>query len=302
LQSFAELAVSTHRYESYLDQVDVRTLEADLRRHEEQLKAKDGSAICYSDQGSGAAILFLHGWMMSRNVWHFQLPLSAKFRIITMELRGHGESAAADFSYDSCLGDLAELLNHLNIDTAVVVGWSMGSQIAIKAANLFKERIPGCLLVGGTPRFCAASDYPHGLPPTEARGMAIRIKRDYRGTAGLFFKEMFSATETAGLNLREIAADTVVSLPPVEITLSALRELTDSDLRPILADISQPVLLVHGAEDKICLPGAAEFMAEQLPLATVKIVAAAGHAPFMSDPEMFNTTLTGFIRTVHGRY
>lgn len=265
-----------------------------------QLKAKDGSTICFSDHGSGTPILFLHGWMMSRKVWHYQQPLAAKFRIITMDLSGHGESVAADFSYNVCLANMAELLDHLEIKSAVIVGWSMGAQIAVKAANLFKGRISGLILVAATPRFCSASDYPHGLAHTEARGMAIRIKRDYRGTAGHFFKEMFSAAETASINLRDIAAKTVSSLPPINITLSALQELTAVDLRQILADISQPVLLIHGADDKICLPGAAKFMAEQLPLATVRIVTSSGHAPFLSNPEMFNAALTGFIGTVHG--
>ena len=130
--------------------------------------------------------------------------------------------------------------------------------------------------------------------------MAIRLKRDYQGTAGQFFKGIFSATESACLNLSDIAADTVSSLPTLEISLAALQELTAADLRQILANIPHPVLLLHGAEDKICLPGAAYFMAEQLPLATLRIINSSGHAPFLSDPEMFNATLTGFVRTVHG--
>ena len=266
-----------------------------------RIRAKDGSTICFSDHGSGMPILFLHGWLMSQKVWHFQLPLAEKFRIITMDLRGHGESDAADFSYDVCLSDMAELLDHLSIESAVVVGWSMGSQLAIKAADLLPDRISALLLVGGTPRFCSAGDYPHGLPLSEARGMAIRIKRDYQGTAGQFFKGIFSAAETACLNLRDIAANTVSRLPPLEISLAALQELTAADLRQILANIPHPVLLLHGAEDKICLPGAAYFMAEQLPLATLRIINFSGHAPFLSDPELFNSILTGFVRTVHGR-
>ena len=178
------------------------------------IRAKDGSTICFSDHGSGKPVLFLHGWLMSQKVWHFQLPLAEKFRIITMDSRGHGESDSADFSYDNCLSDMAELLDHLRIESVVVVGWSMGSQLAIKAANLLPERISALFLVGGTARFCSANDYPHGLPLSEARGMAIRIKRNYQGTAGHFFKEMFSAAETACINLRDIAANTVSSRPP----------------------------------------------------------------------------------------
>ena len=97
------------------------------------IKAKDGANISFSDQGSGTAVLFLHGWMMSKKVWHYQLPLSSHLRIITLDLRGHGASDATGFSYAACLGDIEELLDHLDIMDVVVVGWSMGAQLAIKS-------------------------------------------------------------------------------------------------------------------------------------------------------------------------
>jgi pimeloyl-ACP methyl ester carboxylesterase len=61
------------------------------------------------------------------------------------------------------------------------------------------------------------------------------------------------------------------------------------------------VHLIHGAEDSICPAAAADFMAVHFPLASLKIIPAAGHAPFLSAAEMFNTEVTGFVRTVHGR-
>lgn len=266
-----------------------------------QIKAKDGATISFSDQGSGYPVIFLHGWLMSQKVWHFQLPLTAEFRIITLDLRGHGESAASGFSYADCLSDMTELLDYLQIQTAVVVGWSMGAQLALKAALLLKERLSGLLLVAGTPRFCSSTGYSYGLPPSEARGMAIRLKRDYQGAAGGFFKGMFTAAETASIELKNIAAKTVGQLPPQEIALAALQALTDTDLRRQLAEIFLPAMLVHGAEDNICLPGASLYMSQQLPLATLEIIGSSGHAPFLSAPERFNATVTGFIRTIHGR-
>jgi pimeloyl-[acyl-carrier protein] methyl ester esterase len=264
------------------------------------IKAKDGSDISYSDQGSGQPVLFLHGWMMSKRVWHFQLPLSSALRIITIDLRGHGDSDANSFSYDACLSDIEDLLKHLGIRNIVIVGWSMGSQIALRSYFMLKERISGLLLAGGTPRFCNEDDYGCGLEADEARGMAIRIKRDYRGTSGQFFKSMFAADEISSGKLIDIAAKTVGSLPPLQISLSALKELSETDLRNLLPETNLPVLLIHGAKDSICPSCASEFMANHLPIATMKIFPASGHAPFLTAPEMFNAELTGFIRRVNG--
>ncbi len=266
-----------------------------------RITAKDGAIISFTDQGSGYPVIFIHGWMMSHKVWHFQLPLSTEFRIITPDLRGHGESSATSFSYADCLSDLTELLDYLKIRKAVLVGWSMGAQLAIKAALLLQERLSGLVLVAGTPRFCSAAGYSTGLPPSEARGMAIRLKRDYQRTAGDFFKGMFTTTEAAGIDLRSIAAKTVGQLPPLAIALAALNALTETDLRQQLAEVVLPVTLVHGSEDNICLPGASLFMSQQLPFATLKIIDSSGHAPFLSAPERFNATVTSFIREIHGR-
>jgi pimeloyl-[acyl-carrier protein] methyl ester esterase len=264
------------------------------------IHAKDGSIISFSDQGSGSAVLFLHGWMMSQKVWHFQLPLASTLRIITVDLRGHGRSDATDFNYAACLNDIETLLDYLGLENVIVVGWSLGSQLAIKAYPFLKERISALILVGGTPRFCTTADYSAGLPLNEARGMAIRLKRDYLGTSSQFFTNMFSETEKATADLRDIAARTVAPLPPLQIALTALQELTDTDLRKLLADTDIPVHLLHGAEDNICPVGAAEFMAGHLPLASVKIFPFSGHAPFMSAADMFNAEVSAFVRKVDG--
>jgi len=265
------------------------------------IHAKDGTSISFSDQGSGQPVLFLHGWMMSKQIWHFQLPLSSTLRIITMDLRGHGRSDSTAFSYSACVDDIEALLDYLEIENIIIVGWSMGSQIAIKTATLLKERVAGLILVGSTARFCSSDDYPCGLPAKETRGMAVRLKRDYKVTASQFFKSMFSAEETASADIKDIAAKTVYALPSIHVSISALSALTATDLRYSLPHINLPVLLIHGAEDSICPVGAALFMADHLPLAISKIIPSSGHAPFLTTPEIFNAEVSGFARRINGR-
>ena len=264
------------------------------------IHAKDGSNISFSDQGSGPPVLFLHGWMTSKNIWHYQRPLASALRVITMDLRGHGRSDSIGFNYAACLGDIELLLDYLEIENIIVAGWSMGSQIAIKAYAQLKERISGLILVAGTPRFCNTDDYTCGLVAKEARGMAIRLKRDYTVTASQFFRSMFSEEETGSSDLMDIAVKTTCTLPSLQVSLSALNELTETDLRYQLPDINIPVLLIHGGKDSICPVGASGLMVELFPNASIKIFHASGHAPFLPAPEMFNAEVTGFVRTMNG--
>lgn len=265
------------------------------------IRAQDGSEISYTDQGAGPPVLFLHGWLMSQQVWHYQLPLAATLRLITLDLRGHGKSGATVFSYAACLSDIETLLDHLGLDTVVLAGWSMGSQLAIMAAAKLTKRLSGLILVSGTSCFCTEDDSSTGLPSNEIRGMAIRIKRAYHDTSRQFFSSMFSPEESASLDLRALAAQSSSPLPPLQVSLAALAELSSTDLRQLLPGISLPVLLIHGDKDSICPVGSAIFMAEQLPCATTDLFPGSGHAPFLSSPERFNAALSGFVRTANGR-
>lgn len=263
-----------------------------------EFTAEDGSVIAYSDHGEGIPVLFLHGWMMSRKAWSFQKPLSAFFRFITMELRGHGDSREPEFSYDNCVNDICELLAQLRIDHVVLVGWSMGAQIAMRFYSTMSWKVAGMILVGGTPCFCSQSDYAFGVPLSEVRSMAQRLKRDYEATTGEFFKAMFSDGEISKSDLRRIAGRVIGRIPDYPVAIAALKALSDSDFRSLLPGISVPVLLVHGSEDRICLPGASEYMSSIIPEARLELIEQRGHAPFLSCPERFNSLITGFVQSL----
>ena len=265
-----------------------------------EIKSSEGISVHYTDEGKGIPLLFIHGWLMSHRVWALQAPLSAGFRVITLDLRGHGSAGEADFSYNACCADIALLCDRLNLDRVIVVGWSMGAQIAIKAYSSLEKTVAGMVLVGGTPHFCSSSDFLYGVAPAEARSMTLRIKRDYNRAAGEFFRSMFSSEETGNVAMKSLANKVVSSLPSRDTALSALNELINSDLRAHLPLISAPVMLIHGVDDKICLPGASQYMAEKIPSAAIELISSAGHAPFLANPEAFNRMLSGFVQAVHG--
>ena len=271
------------------------------------IEIPNGIKIHYESTGEGFPLVFVHGWCMSSRVWRYQAEaFASSYRLVTVDLRGHGEStgAGAGFDFDGFAADIAYLFARLDLREASVIGWSMGVQIALRAFSALRDRIASLVLVGGTPKFSASDDYPCGLPLSETRGMAIRLKRNYVKTMGDFFKGMFAEGELSKEEYQRIVWEIVMGgrLPEPETALKSLETLVSSDLRPLLPGIDAPVLLVHGSEDIITLPDASRFMARQLPRATLKIFEGTGHAPFLSRPREFNALAGSFLEENYGRH
>lgn len=258
---------------------------------------EQGVSIHYTDEGEGRPIVFIHGWCMSGRVWRFQAEgLSPRFRIIAPDLRGHGRSTGGGLSLESCVSDLERLFDRLSLSGALLVGWSMGSQIALAAVPKLRPLLAGLLLVGGTPRFTACDGYPHGVPSAETRGMEIRVKRDFMKTMGEFFRSMFAEGEPEHDMYQRIVKEIVIpaKLPEPRTALEGLEILASADLRESLIQIDLPVLLVHGSDDAICPPGASKYMAERIPEARFRLLQGTGHAPFLSRPAEFNQLVEEF--------
>jgi len=267
-------------------------------------ETSDGVTIHYGDLGQGGPLVFVHGWAMSSVVWSFQRELADRRRLIAMDLRGHGQSAPSEnVTLEAFANDLIELFTRLDLHDAVLVGWSMGVQVVLQAFNSLRPRLAGLVLAGGTPRFSAAADYPHGLPPVEVKGMGVRLKRDYQKTMGDFFRGMFAEGEPDREQYQRIVHEIVLKgrSPEPVVARKALQVLADADLRPLLSRIDRPVLLIHGRNDTICRPEASSYMAEMLPMARLQMV-DGGHAPFMARPAEFNGLIRAFMEEIIGRH
>lgn len=262
------------------------------------IETSKGVNLHYDETGRGRPVVFLHGWAMSGRVWRFQRPLDDSCRLIFLDQRGHGHSApAAGYSVAEYAGDLADFFEKMELRDAVLVCWSMGVQVALQAFPALRSRLAGLVLVGGTPRFSSCEDYPHGQAPLEVKGMGLRLRRDYQKTMGEFFRGMFAEGEMDGAQYQRIVHEIVMdgrSADPDAVRQS-LQILSAVDLREQLPSIDRPVLLIHGEQDSICPAAASKYMADRLPLATLRIMEGCGHAPFMTRPEQFNDLVRGYL-------
>jgi pimeloyl-[acyl-carrier protein] methyl ester esterase len=261
--------------------------------------------IWYQDQGSGTPIVLVHGWCMSSDVWFQQLELlSESFRVISVDLPGHGRSLpfSGGFSMNICTRAIAGLISHMDLVDVILAGWSQGAQVAIQSYDLCKDQLSALVLISGTPRFIKSDDFPYGLTTTEAEGMSLKVKKNIRRALEGFTSRMFSATELIDGKQVNITHDLLSSMPLPEsaVALEALQALVMTDLRDKLPLISHPTLIIHGDADVICLPGASDYMSAIIPGAIQDVFAGCGHAPFLTQPDKFNVRLLKFAAGIRG--
>jgi pimeloyl-[acyl-carrier protein] methyl ester esterase len=157
----------------------------------------------------------------------------------------------------------------------------------LNLAPALSGRLRRLILVGTTPRFTAAADWPAGLPELQVRAMARDLKRNYLKTMGDFFALQFAGEAMPRERYRRIVDFAVRGggLPQPEVALAALETLRREDQRSALGKVEMPVLVQHGELDRITLPAAADYLAAQLPAARLDLLPGVGHAPFLSRPQ-----------------
>jgi pimeloyl-ACP methyl ester esterase len=262
-----------------------------------------GEQLWYEDQGAGCPIVLVHGWCMSSAVWKFQFDeLSSSMRLLAPDLRGHGRSRGISgrLNFDGFATDLVDLLEALDLSKVVLVGWSMGAQIAIQSSAELSGRLAAMVLVSATPCFTASDDFPHALAGNEAIGMRLKVQRNTQRALDGFYSRLFVEGEfehnSSGEEIKQLLS--TVPPPDTAAVLDALDALATADMRVLLAAITVPTLIVNGAQDRICLPQASTYLKEHISAARQTVFPGCGHAPFLTRSHQFNAEITGFARSV----
>jgi pimeloyl-[acyl-carrier protein] methyl ester esterase len=264
-----------------------------------------GGRLWYEERGAGTPVVFIHGWCMSSAVWRLQREgLSHAFRVIAVDLPGHGTSPppAGGFHVKCCAAGVAGLCESLDLHEVLLVGWSLGSLIALEVSLLLRERLSGLVLTAGTPRFMQGDGFPYGLSSVEVEGMARKVQRSLRRALDGFSARMFAPGELDDPALAVMVQELLSALPvpAVDAAIQALDALVETDQRERLALIDLPTLILNGDSDVICLPQASAFLAERIPTARQVVFAGCGHAPFLTQSRRFNACLEEFGGMVSG--
>lgn len=264
--------------------------------------AAEFGTLHHEDAGAGPPVVLVHGWSLSSAALADEAAALARGgrRAIVPDLRGHGRSSApaAPFCLADLARDLAALLEALALERTVLVGWSLGAQVAIAAAATaeVRARLSALVLVSGTPRFTEGEGWPHGLPARGVEGLAALVRRHAPRAIARFFEGMFAEGELddAGRARADAVRASIAPADPAAL-LRGLEILAREDLRSALPALGLPALLLHGDRDPVCPPGASRAMAAVLPRARLVELPGAGHAPFLSRPGPFRDALHSFL-------
>ena len=237
-------------------------------------------------------LFLLHGWGAGRAAWAPVVERLAathpEQRVTPLDLPGYGNTeATADFT------QAAQTLANRLPPGAVLCAWSLGAQLALRAARIAPEKLAGLILVGATPAFVQATGWPDAQPPALLEGFTAAVAANPATALQRFvalFNQGDAQARTIGRQLARTLKD--APLPDAASLLSGLAWLRDVDLRAEVANVRTPTLLIHGERDPLMPLGAARWLAQTLPQARLETFADAAHAPFLHDLERF-TALVG---------
>jgi pimeloyl-[acyl-carrier protein] methyl ester esterase len=244
--------------------------------------------------GEGPGLVMLHGWGLNSAAWSPLLPhLEQRFRLVLVDLPGHGRNRAAAAA-PSLTGWAAAVADVVPPGSAWL-GWSLGGQVAMAAA-LAGHDIRRLVLVASTPRFVAAPDWPCGVPAAVLAGFAASLARDHDKTVLDFLSLQLRGDTRAATLLRTLRALLAASPAPDPAALATgLDILAATDLRAQLPALALPALVLAGERDRLTPAEAGQRLAAALPDGRCRVFAGAAHAPFLTHEEEFAGAVASFL-------
>ncbi|SFK42322.1 carboxylesterase BioH (pimeloyl-CoA synthesis) [Nitrosomonas aestuarii] len=236
--------------------------------------------------GSGPDLVLLHGWAMHSGVWKGVRDLLAlRFRVHLLDLPGHGFSSACKLgNFDHVVHIIQDRLP----ENSIICGWSLGGQIAIALALNNPARVNKLVLVSTTPCFVKRHDWPWGVERKFLKFFLENLHQNYRTSINRFLTLQINGGSNVTDTLAQLREYVFEREQPNYNTLQeGLLILQTNDMRENLHRVEQPVLLLHGENDVITDPCAADWMHKQLENSKLVLFPRCGHAPFLTDPETF---------------
>jgi pimeloyl-ACP methyl ester carboxylesterase len=250
----------------------------------------DDAVLHYEVTGSGPDMVLLHPFPLNHAFWQGVLPVvSARYRVITPDLRGHGESELGDgaSTMAKMAQDLERLCRGLEVVKALFVGVSIGGYVMLEFWRRYRERVAALVL----------SNSRAGAETEEGRANRLRIAEQVlqEGTA-LFIGDMLGkllsdTTRSNRPDIVEAARRMVQAMSPQEVAGVQRGMAERPDSTATLATINVPAMVMVGAEEA---RGEAELMHSRIRESKLYVIAKAGHYAAMEQPEEYSRILRQF--------
>lgn len=274
---------------------------------------RDGVPLAWEAYGSGTPTLVLMPtWsIVPSRIWKAQVPYLARhFRVVTFDGRGSGASGrptgAAAYTNEEYAADTVAVMDAAGVDRAVLVSLSCGAAWSVHVAADHPDRVLGLFAIAPSCGFATVADphrdhVPWDVPLPSAVGWEKYNKHywldgDYDDFLRFFFGQMFhephstKQLEDAVAWGREISPQTLVDVTAGRLGCDGA---VCTDIEPLCARVTQPVVVLHGSEDQVRGLAYGERLAE-LTGGSLVVVEGAGHGPLLRDPVLVNHEVRAF--------
>ena len=252
----------------------------------------------YDVEGEGEHLLFLHGWGVDKRIWRQQSKFFSRYyRIMTIDLPGHGKSGWKKITLEVMVKDLKAVLRSFQFNDVTVIGSSLGGLVALKLYELYPEAVRRLIFVGSMPKFSRSADYPHGLDVNKMRKLGGQLDSDYPSIVNVFFRSLFTKEERQSRRFKWLQKFRQSDGVPIKQALvEYLDILEQEDLREVLKKVHVPIQFINGRDDEICNKETVAFLRESCPGSRFDFFEQCGHFPFLSKPYEFNQIVEEFLK------
>lgn len=265
----------------------------------EYIEVEKNVKLHVTDLGEGRPIVLIHGWPLSDAMYEYQYQyLSRKgFRVIGITLRGFGKSDKpyGRYDFDVFSDDIKVVLEKLNINNAVLGGFSMGGAVVIHyVAKYNSAHVSKLALFGAAaPSWKQRDGFPYGIPDADVAALIQSTMTNRQDLVAGFGAGFPAKDGNISKNMEKWLENINLEASPYAITES-ITALRDLDLRPVLSKINIPVAIFHGVYDKNCPFTWVEELQKGFKNASITRFEKSGHALFIEEMEKFNTELEKF--------
>ncbi len=262
-----------------------------------RLQLSDGDVVSWIEAGRGPALLMIPGADGMKETWRYQVAeLARRFHVIAADLRSRLPQGTR---FDRFADDAVELLDHLEVESAFVMGQSLGGAIAMRLATRHPDRVRGLVLANTLARI----SYEHvganatALVPVAAAANRLLPTGAARRLGGVWSRHgvwIYDASP-GWERVVDYALWTGPRTEPAQISNRRIRLLRDEDLRPEIRGIRVPTLVLKGPLDSYTPASWAREIAASIPDAEYRELHRTGHCSHISMPEEFNRVVASWL-------